>query len=90
MRYWFEKDSNVNIDMLRLVEEIRIGSGAKVYIATGQEHYRARYLWKQLGFSKHFDDMFYSADIGHSTRDVRFFEAVNCTLGISTGERPLF
>jgi putative hydrolase of the HAD superfamily len=90
MRYWFEKDSNVNADVFKLIEEIRESSGAKLYIATGQEHYRARYLWDQLGFSKHFDNMFYSADIGHSKRDVRFFKAVNCALGIRAGEHPLF
>jgi putative hydrolase of the HAD superfamily len=90
MRYWFEKDSNVNADMFRLVEHIRAASGAKVYIATGQEHYRARYLWNELGFSKHFNDMFYSAEIGYSKRDVRFFEAVNCSLNIGIEQRPLF
>lgn len=90
MRYWFEKDSSVNADMLKLVEEIRGGSGAKVYIATGQEHYRARYLWNELGFSKRFDHMFYSAAIGHSKKDVRFFESINSSLSIGVEERPLF
>jgi putative hydrolase of the HAD superfamily len=90
MRYWFEKDSNVNADIFRLVEDIRVGSGAKIYIATGQEHYRARYLWNELSFSKHFDGMFYSADIGHSKKDVRFFETINRSLGIDAEQRPLF
>jgi putative hydrolase of the HAD superfamily len=90
MRYWFEKDSNVNADVFRLVEDIREGSGAKIYVATGQEHHRARYLWDELGFSKHFDGMFYSADIGHPKKDVRFFEAINCLLRIGAEQRPLF
>jgi putative hydrolase of the HAD superfamily len=90
MRYWFEKDSNVNLDVCGLVEDIREGSGAKVYIATGQEHYRARYLWSELGFSKYFDGMFYSAEIGYPKKDVRFFEAINRSLGIDGSQRPLF
>lgn len=90
IRYWFEKDSNVNADVFGLVEKIRSGCGANMYIATGQEHHRARYLWNELGFSRHFDGMFYSADIGYPKTDVRFFEAVNATLGIEAAQRPLF
>lgn len=90
MRYWFAKDSNVNADVLNLVDDIRERSGAKVYVATGQEHYRARYLWDELGFSRHFDGLFYSAEIGHPKGDVRFFEAINGSLGIGMGPRPLF
>jgi putative hydrolase of the HAD superfamily len=90
MRYWFERDSNVNPDVFRLVEEIRERSGAQMYVATGQEHHRARYLWNELDFSKHFDGIFYSAEIGHPKNDVRFFEAINQSLGIGGAERPLF
>jgi putative hydrolase of the HAD superfamily len=90
MRYWFAKDSNVNVDVFGLVEEIGERSGAQMFVATGQEHHRARYLWNELGFSKHFDGIFYSADIGHPKKDVRFFEAINRSLGIGVSERPLF
>lgn len=70
MRYWFEKDSNVNADVFKLIEEIREGCGARIFVATGQEHHRARYLWNELGFSKHFDGIFYSAKIGYGKKDV--------------------
>jgi putative hydrolase of the HAD superfamily len=90
MRYWFKKDSNVNAHVLRLVEDIRKCGEAKMYLATRQEHYRARYLWNELGFSKHFEGMFYSANIGYPKKDVRFFEAINRRLGIDAGQRPLF
>jgi hypothetical protein len=36
MRYWFERDSNVNAGVFRLIEDIREGSGAKMYVATGK------------------------------------------------------
>lgn len=90
MRYWFERDSNLNADLLELVEVLRKKGGVKTYVATGQEHRRARYLWNDLGLSKHFDGMFYSAEIGHPKKDLRFFEAINRALGIDAEHRPLF
>lgn len=90
MRYWFQKDSNVNADVFGLIDEIRKLSKAQIYVATGQEHHRARYLWNELDFSKHFDGIFYSADIGHPKKDIRFFEVINRSLGIDIGEQPLF
>jgi putative hydrolase of the HAD superfamily len=42
-----------------------------------------------LGFFKRFDGMFYSAEIGHPKKDVRFFEAINRSLGINGSQRPL-
>lgn len=90
MRYWFEKDSNRNTEVFKLVDDIRQNTTAKMYVATGQEHHRAGYLWHTLGFSRHFDGIFYSAAVGYPKKDVRFFEAINRTLAIDAGERPLF
>ncbi len=88
-RYWFEKDSNINRQVFDLVDKIR-QSGARLYVATGQEHHRARYLWNELGFSKWFDRIFYSAEIGHLKNDVRFFQAINRALGIDGSMKPLY
>ncbi|APO74683.1 HAD superfamily hydrolase protein [Rhizobium etli 8C-3] len=91
MRYWFDKDSNINTEVFDLVETIRSsGSGVELYVATGQEHCRARFLWNELGFSKLFDQMFYSAEIRYPKKDIRFFETINTRLHIGTGERPIF
>jgi putative hydrolase of the HAD superfamily len=81
-RYWFEKDSNVNAGMFELIDELRGRDGTQMFVATGQEHHRARYLWDELGFSKRFDGMFYSAEIGFPKTDVRFFAAINHTAEI--------
>jgi putative hydrolase of the HAD superfamily len=72
------------------VSELRKASDIKLYVATGQEHHRARYLWNDLGFSQLFDGMFYSAEIGYPKKDIRFFETINAALKISNNERPLF
>ncbi|PKA39731.1 haloacid dehalogenase [Rhizobium sullae] len=91
MRYWFEKDSNLNSEVFDLIEGIRSsGSVVELYVATGQEHHRARFLWNELGFSKLFDGMFYSAEIRYPKKDIRFFEAINSRLSIGAGECPIF
>jgi putative hydrolase of the HAD superfamily len=90
VRYWFEKDSRLDPDVFGIVRELRERGRAQIFVATGQEHYRAAYLWDELGFSSHFDRLFYSAQIGVPKKDLRFFEAINRALGIEPGERPVF
>lgn len=87
MRYWFQKDAAIDADTLRAAADIRGRSGARVYLATNQEHHRAGHLWHDLGFSARFDGIFYSAAIGHTKADGRFFQAVGRALGPG---RPLF
>lgn len=63
VNYWFEKDS-------RIVEPVLVDcraarkSGYAVYLATNQEHQRAKYLTETLGLGREFDGMIYSAQIG--------------------------
>lgn len=90
MRYWFEKDSNINAEVFELVRRLRERGGTQLFVATGQEHHRARYLWNELGFSKHFDRLFYSAELGCLKTDPQFFAGINRTLGIDADEQPLF
>ncbi len=90
VRYWFEKDSRINSEVFKIVRELRERGGAETFVATGQEHHRAAYLWNELGFASHFDRLFYSAELGVPKKDMRFFEAINGALGIEPGERPLF
>ncbi|MGN7806733.1 HAD-IA family hydrolase [Ensifer sp. 22521] len=89
VRYWFEKDSNINPEVFDLVRKLR-ERGAQTFVATGQEHHRAAYLWNELHFANHFDRLFYSAEIGVPKKDPRFFEAINRALEIDPEERPLF
>lgn len=90
VRYWFEKDSRLDPDVFGIARELRERGRAQIFVATGQEHYRAAYLWDELGFSSHFDRLFYSAEIGVPKKDLRFFEAINRALGTEPGERPVF
>jgi putative hydrolase of the HAD superfamily len=72
--YWFEMDSRIDQDVLAQSDDLR-ARGVSVFLATNQEHCRARYLMKQLSLSKHFDGIIYSADVSAKKPDAGFFEA---------------
>ena len=88
--YWFAKDSNVNQEVLRIVKRLREREEVELYLATGQEHHRAAYLWNDLALKEHFDDIFYSARLGLPKNRAEFFESINAQLRIAPFERPLF
>ncbi len=88
--YWFRKDSRIDPEVLDVVARIRACEGAALFLATGQEHHRAAYLWKELGLSEAFDDIFYSARLGVDKDSADFFAKINAELHIAEGERPLF
>jgi len=90
VHYWFEKDSNVSIEVLELVKTLSLTTDIELFIATGQEHFRAAYIWNKLRFSELFKQMFFSADIGYLKSDIRFFTTINSRLGVSETERPIF
>jgi putative hydrolase of the HAD superfamily len=88
--YWFEKDANVNRELFAVVERLARHADVDLYLATGQEHHRAAYLWNELGWRVHFKDIFYGAKLGHLKDTPEFFAAVNRALAITSGDRPLF
>ena len=89
--YWFEKDSNINLDVFDIVARLKTIPDVELFVATGQEHHRASYLWDQLAFSSHFEKIFYSANIGYLKSSTKFFEVINTELEISElVEAPLF
>jgi putative hydrolase of the HAD superfamily len=90
MRYWFEKDSHINREVMESVKRLARHDHLELYLATGQEHYRAAYLWDELGFKDHFKDIFYSARLGHLKNAPEFFLEINRVLRIGPDERPLF
>src|SRR5689334_20116876 len=51
--YWFAHDSRLDTAVIAEVDAFRV-SGGKAYLATAQEHHRAKYIWKTLGLFAHF------------------------------------
>ncbi len=87
--YWFAKDSRLDDEVLALVDAWRAG-GRKAFIATLQEHERARYVWERLGLSGRFDGMFYSADLGAAKPDAEFFRRAQARMPVTMPDEILF
>ncbi len=90
VEYWFVKDSNINQDVLEIVTRLKRSEEVELFLATGQEHHRAAYLWNDLGLKDLFNDIFYSARLGIPKHRTEFFATINAQLDISPSERPLF
>ena len=85
IRYWFENDAHLDHGLLAQLEPIRAG-GVKLYLATVQEHERARYIWDELALKRHFDGMHYAAELGSAKPEARFFRAAAERSGLSPDE----
>jgi putative hydrolase of the HAD superfamily len=72
--YWFNMDSRIDSQVLAQVGRLR-QRNTKVFLATNQEHSRARFLMENLGLSKHVDGMIYSAAVSSKKPDTAFFRA---------------
>jgi putative hydrolase of the HAD superfamily len=85
LAYWFRQDARLNEELLRDLATIRFG-GVRAYLATNQEHERARYLMDALGLAAHVDGCQYSAAIGHRKPRPAFFHAVALRVGLRPEE----
>jgi putative hydrolase of the HAD superfamily len=79
--YWFSKDANVDANLLNFIDAER-NNFSKICLATNQEKYRAEYLWQEMGLSKHFDEFFYSGDLGCSKPEEDFYQLVTNNLEV--------
>ncbi|TAU86161.1 HAD-IA family hydrolase [Rhizobium leguminosarum] len=83
--YWFENDSRLDRNLLEELAALR-QSGITLLLATNQEHRRARYLMEQIGLNAHFDDIIYSAALGHRKPSPDFFRLATERAGVLPGE----
>ncbi|MBB3645206.1 putative hydrolase of the HAD superfamily [Rhizobium sp. BK619] len=83
--YWFENDSRLDRVLLDELAAFR-QSGVTLFLATNQEHGRARYLMEQLGLNAHFDDILYSAALGYRKPSPDFFRLATERAGALPGE----
>lgn len=73
VQYWFEMDSRIVEPVLRDCRAAR-ESEVSVFLATNQEHLRARYLMETLNLRQEVDGIIYSAQIGLRKPQAGFFE----------------
>ncbi|MBX5145220.1 HAD family hydrolase [Rhizobium lentis] len=83
--YWFENDSRLDRNLLEELGALR-QSGVTLFLATNQEHRRARYLMERAGLGAHFDDIIYSAALGHSKPSPDFFRLATERAGVQPEE----
>ncbi|MBX5244346.1 MULTISPECIES: HAD-IA family hydrolase [unclassified Rhizobium] len=83
--YWFENDSRLDRNLLEDLAALR-RSGVTLFLATNQEHRRARYLMEQLDLGAHFDDIVYLAALGHSKPSPDFFRMATERAGVLAAE----
>ena len=76
--YWFAMDSKVNQEILAHCEALRTAK-IMVYLATNQDHLRARYLMKDLNLSAHVAGIFSSAQLGVVKPDPDFYQYITST-----------
>ena len=83
--YWYKAEHNVDQRVVDEIEKLK-KSGIKCYLATNQEKYRTDYIKNQMGFSKVFDQIFSSAEIGYKKPQVEFFDRVMAEIGFKKDE----
>jgi len=88
--YWLEKDSCLNHTLLEKIIALKNSGQVRLFVATNQEHNRARYLMEQLELDAHFEDIFHSARIGAAKPDMTYFENVTALLDLPDGHKPIF
>lgn len=81
LRYWFENDARIDSQVLNDCKVLR-RTGMRVFLATNQEHLRARYIMRDLGLGLHVDGIVYSAQLGAKKPDCAFFEAAAAASGL--------
>jgi len=72
VEYWFGRDARLDEAVLAACDKIR-ALGTRIFLATNQEHLRARYLMDRLGLSAHVDGIVYSAAVGARKPEPEFF-----------------
>ncbi|MBB4573060.1 HAD-IA family hydrolase [Rhizobium lentis] len=83
--YWFENDSRLDLNLLEDLAALR-QSGVALFLATNQEHRRARYLMEEAGLGAHVDGIIYSAALGHRKPSPDFFRLATERAGALPGE----
>ena len=75
LRYWFESDSHVDLELLAVMERVA-AAGGKNIIATNNELRRASYIEKEMGFGSRVERIFASGRMRCLKPEAKFFREV--------------
>lgn len=85
LAYWFSKGTEFDEEVVEYVSSLR-DQGVRCFMATDQEKYRGEHLERELGGGKVLERVFYSAEIGCSKKEPRFWEYVFSEIHELSGE----
>jgi len=88
--YWFERDADIDKDVLEAAADWRRRTGGRCFAAANQEHHRVAYLRDQVGLGRHFDEMVYSAALGVCKPDRVFYTSAQARMGVTAAQSILF
>jgi putative hydrolase of the HAD superfamily len=88
--YWHGRDAHVRSDVIEAALRWKERTCGKIVLATNQEHIRARYLWEELGFQNHFDEMIVSCRIGAQKPELDYFKKGDQVIGRLPGQDVIF
>jgi putative hydrolase of the HAD superfamily len=83
---WFETDSHINDEVLAAANRWS-AAGARIILATNQEHRRAAYLAEFFHGKLPLDGIAYSADLGYVKSDPAFFEQAAVRFALPRDQR---
>src|SRR3989344_3251689 len=90
LAYWFSPAGNtLDEDVLKIAEALR-QEGVHVALATNNERYRMKNLWQERGLSRHFDQLFSSAEAGVKKPNPEFYQYILDRLPGMRKEEVLF
>jgi putative hydrolase of the HAD superfamily len=78
LTYWLEKDAKADEEVLSWLTAARPPS----VIATNNEAHRARYIWDEMGYSRHMKKMFAAGPMGKRKPDAGFFQQIEDWSGL--------
>lgn len=73
--YWFEAEHKINNELIEYIQELR-KNDTLCFLATDNEKYRFEYILNKMGFSKSFDKVYASANLGERKSSTIFFQRI--------------
>jgi putative hydrolase of the HAD superfamily len=90
VNYWFEKDGEIDRELLADVAAWKQRTGGRVFAASNQEHHRVAWLKETAGLDEIFEEVVYSAALGVTKPDRVFFTNAQARMGVQNSRSILF
>ncbi|CAG0936052.1 FMN hydrolase / 5-amino-6-(5-phospho-D-ribitylamino)uracil phosphatase [Thermoflexales bacterium] len=82
IKTWLLTDHIVDSRITQLIRNLR-WNGIICCLATSQEHHRAEYMKREMGFQEVFDHLFFSCEVGWQKPCPAYYQYIEKTLGLA-------